>query len=422
MIFQEYTPTADAVAEALASGGGVPPSVVLLHGIGQQRASWDSVARHLVAMGHRVLVPDMTAEHHAGKTFDRETAVTLDALAAHVEALVDALHLGAPAPTAADVLSRPGVGRAARSDGSGSESRSRPSWTLVGFGLGAAVAAAVTARGECTHSPDALCLVEYAPEMPVTALSWFPLQAAAFGSGHVDNYDGDDDGAYEAAARALIAAGVGGGGAMPVAHTLANSMALDPASGELRFKLGAAFHCTFDAAAETTRLVAAVSKAATAIVRGESDAQGVSLTAAKRCVALCAKGSKGSPLRCRTLKKLPAATPLAAPARLADAISEWVRHRAKATTRDGRSSADRSGGVDVAVVSAAELERFKAPASLSGAAARKAAAARRYGDSKGQRAKVHAAIEALADETDRQAFAGGGLGGIDSDDSGDSDG
>ena len=101
MIFQEYTPTADAVAEALASGGGVPPSVVLLHGIGQQRASWDSVARHLVAMGHRVLVPDMTAEHHAGKTFDRETAVTLDALAAHVEALVDALHLGAPAPTAA---------------------------------------------------------------------------------------------------------------------------------------------------------------------------------------------------------------------------------------------------------------------------------------------------------------------------------
>ena len=78
--------------------------------------------------------------------------------------------------------------------------------------------------------------------------------------------------------------------------------------------------------------------------------------------------------------------------------------------------------MDVAVVSAAELERFKAPASLSGAAARKAAAARRYGDSKGQRAKVHAAIEALADETDRQAFAGGGLGGIDSDDSGDSDG
>eukprot|EP00958_Prasinococcus_capsulatus_P007483 scaffold699_cov385-Prasinococcus_capsulatus_cf.AAC.28 len=80
------------------------------------------------------------------------------------------------------------------------------------------------------------------------------------------------------------------------------------------------FFCPYDVAEGEEALQACVRASATVLIRGESDEQGCSLEQAKHAVAIA------DDLRCRTLKRVPVATPTvpACSGRIADAIKEWA--------------------------------------------------------------------------------------------------
>jgi pimeloyl-ACP methyl ester carboxylesterase len=74
-----------------ADVGGDPkaPAVVLLHGVGQRRHSWDKAMRELLAHGYRVI--NLEARGHGDSDWAADADYSLDALAADLEAVLAAL-------------------------------------------------------------------------------------------------------------------------------------------------------------------------------------------------------------------------------------------------------------------------------------------------------------------------------------------
>ena len=118
-------------------GSDSAPPIVLLHDIGDDRKSWDDVARR-VAQGFRVLAIDMRG--HGETTRSPRRLYGLDDILGDIHDLVVELSLN---------------GR----DWEGNVTRA---WTICGRGTGAAVACAYAARhpGRC----GALMLLDYDPQ------------------------------------------------------------------------------------------------------------------------------------------------------------------------------------------------------------------------------------------------------------------